>query len=159
MPTITPLIRECASQDTIFIPINPMERPGTPRTAREILDRANEVSFNAVTLKELKMIALLRQVADPGNTLAVAQLELCVGQAAGQAQRALALIEDVVAARLEAHFGSSEPARAGAQRAKKALLAKRLFVASEVAGYLMYGQWPSLSGRNASWPGTVATSL
>jgi NTE family protein len=67
-PTITPLIRECASQDTIFIPINPMERPGTPRTAREILDRVNEVAFNAVTLKELKMIALLRQVADPGNT-------------------------------------------------------------------------------------------
>jgi len=67
-PTITPLIRECASQDTIFIPINPVERPGTPRTAREILDRVNEVAFNAVTLKELKMIALLRQVADPGNT-------------------------------------------------------------------------------------------
>jgi len=67
-PTITPLIRECESQDTIFIPINPMERPGTPRSAREILDRVNEVAFNAVTLKELKMIALLRQVADPGNT-------------------------------------------------------------------------------------------
>jgi len=67
-PTITPLIRERACQDTIFIPINPMERPGTPRTAREILDRVNEVAFNAVTLKELKMIALLRQVADAGNT-------------------------------------------------------------------------------------------
>jgi len=67
-PTITPLIRECASQDTIFIPINPMERPGTPRTAREILDRVNEVAFNAVTLKELRMIALLRQVAQGGHT-------------------------------------------------------------------------------------------
>jgi NTE family protein len=67
-PTITPLIRECASQDTILIPINPMERPGTPRAAREILDRVNEVAFNAVMLKELKMIALLRQVADAGNT-------------------------------------------------------------------------------------------
>jgi NTE family protein len=67
-PTITPLVRECASQDTILVPINPIERPGTPRTAREILDRINEVAFNAVTLKELKMIALLRQVADPGKT-------------------------------------------------------------------------------------------
>ena len=67
-PTITPLVRECVSQDTILIPINPIERPGTPRTAREILDRVNEVAFNAVTLKELKMIALLRQVADAGNT-------------------------------------------------------------------------------------------
>jgi len=67
-PTITPLIRECQSNDTILIPINPVERPGTPNSAREILNRVNEVSFNAVLLKELRMIALLRQVADPGNT-------------------------------------------------------------------------------------------
>lgn len=66
-PTITPLIRECASSDTILVPINPIERPGLPRGAREILDRINEVSFNAVTLKELKMIALMRQVA-PADT-------------------------------------------------------------------------------------------
>ena len=67
-PTITPLIRECASRDTILVPINPIERPGLPRGAREILDRINEVSFNSATLKELKMIALLRQVVDPGTT-------------------------------------------------------------------------------------------
>jgi len=60
-PTMTPLIRECASDDTIIVPINPIERPGTPRTAREIMNRLNEVSFNATLLKELKMIALLRQ--------------------------------------------------------------------------------------------------
>jgi NTE family protein len=67
-PTMTPLIRECRSQDTILIPINPVERPGTPKIARDILNRLNEVSFNAVLLKELRMIALLRQVADPGNS-------------------------------------------------------------------------------------------
>jgi NTE family protein len=66
-PTITPLVRECRSEDTIIVPINPVERPGTPRSAREILNRLNEVSFNAVLLKELHMIALLRQIADPGN--------------------------------------------------------------------------------------------
>ena len=67
-PTITPLVRECTSSDTILVAINPIERPGTPRTARDILNRLNEVSFNAVTLKELRMIALLRQVADPGES-------------------------------------------------------------------------------------------
>ena len=67
-PSIMPLVLECTSRDTILVPINPIERPGTPRSAREILDRINEVAFNAVTLKELKMIALLRQVADPGTT-------------------------------------------------------------------------------------------
>jgi NTE family protein len=67
-PTITPLVRECTSSDTIMVAINPNERPGTPRTARDILNRLNEISFNAVTLKELRMIALLRRVADPGNS-------------------------------------------------------------------------------------------
>src|SRR5262249_15553705 len=41
---------------------------GTPRSAREILDRLNEVSFNATLLKELRMIAMLRQVVDPGSS-------------------------------------------------------------------------------------------
>ena len=62
-PTITPLVRECHSHDTILVQINPVERAGSPRSARDILNRLNEVSFNAVLLKELRMIALLRQVA------------------------------------------------------------------------------------------------
>ncbi|WP_423206522.1 patatin-like phospholipase family protein [Paracoccus yeei] len=66
-PTLTPLVREVDSDDTILVPINPIERPGVPRSAAAILNRLNEVSFNAATLKELRMIALLRQVADPGN--------------------------------------------------------------------------------------------
>ena len=66
-PTITPLIRESDAQDTILVQINPRERPGTPRSASEILNRLNEVSFNAALMKELRMIALLRQVADPGS--------------------------------------------------------------------------------------------
>ncbi|MCO5065762.1 MAG: patatin-like phospholipase family protein [Rhizobiaceae bacterium] len=67
-PTLTPLVRDLESNDTILIPINPIERPGTPRSAAEILNRLNEVSFNATTLKELRMMALLRQVVDPGNS-------------------------------------------------------------------------------------------
>jgi NTE family protein len=67
-PTITPLIRECTSQDTILVQINPVERTGTPRTAREILNRLNEVSFNAVLLKELRMMAMLRQFSSEGDS-------------------------------------------------------------------------------------------
>ena len=66
-PTITPLVQECDSKDTILVQVNPVERPGTPRSAREIVNRVNEVSFNATLLKELRMIAVLRQVTDPGN--------------------------------------------------------------------------------------------
>jgi NTE family protein len=66
-PTITPLIRESNAQDTILVQINPRIRPGTPRAANEILNRLNEVSFNAALMKELRMIALMRHVADPGS--------------------------------------------------------------------------------------------
>ncbi|CEK10573.1 patatin-like phospholipase family protein [Legionella hackeliae] len=61
-PTITPLVKECLSSDTILVQINPVERAGTPRTAREILNRLNEVSFNSSLMKELRMIAILKQV-------------------------------------------------------------------------------------------------
>ena len=66
-PTITPLVRECTSSDTLLVQVNPVERPGTPRSARDIFDRLNEVSFNATLLKELRMIAVLRQVANAGD--------------------------------------------------------------------------------------------
>jgi NTE family protein len=66
-PTMAPLIRECTSSDTILVQINPIERPGTPRTAREIHNRLNEVAFNSVLIKELRAAALLRKVADPGT--------------------------------------------------------------------------------------------
>ena len=66
-PTLTPLVRECDASDTIIVPINPIERPGTPRTARDILNRLNEISFNSPAIKELRMIALLQQAADPGG--------------------------------------------------------------------------------------------
>ncbi len=66
-PTITPLVRECKSRDTIIIPVNPVERNSRPRSGSEIFNRLNEVAFNAVLLKELRMIALLRRIASPGD--------------------------------------------------------------------------------------------
>jgi NTE family protein len=66
-PTMAPLIRECSASDTILVQINPIERPGTPRTAREIHNRLNEIAFNAVLIKELRAGALLRHAADPGT--------------------------------------------------------------------------------------------
>jgi NTE family protein len=66
-PTITPLIRESDATDTILVQINPCERADTPRSASEILNRLNEISFNSPLMKELRMIAILREVADPGT--------------------------------------------------------------------------------------------
>jgi NTE family protein len=67
-PPITPLVRETESSDVLLVQINPIEREGTPRTARDIINRVNEVSFNANLLKELRMIAILQKVVDPGHS-------------------------------------------------------------------------------------------
>ncbi|WMT72866.1 patatin-like phospholipase family protein [Bradyrhizobium sp. Ash2021] len=66
-PTLTPLVRESDAHDTILVQINPRERREPLRTANEILNRLNEISFNSPLMKELRMIALLRQVVDPGH--------------------------------------------------------------------------------------------
>lgn len=67
-PTLTPLVRYCKADDMILIPINPIERAEVPRTSSEIMNRLNEISFNAVALKELRMIAVLRKVVDAGDS-------------------------------------------------------------------------------------------
>lgn len=66
-PSMAPLVRECSASDTILVQINPIERPGTPRTAREIHNRLNEIAFNATLLKELRAGAMLRSAVDPGT--------------------------------------------------------------------------------------------
>ena len=66
-PTITPLCANASRATPSWC--RSIRSSGRARraSAREILNRLNEVSFNAALLKELRMIALLRQVADPGN--------------------------------------------------------------------------------------------
>ena len=83
-PTITPLIRECDSTDTILVSINPIERPGTPKTPMEIQNRLNEISFNSPLIKELRMAALLRQVADPGTGEGAVWAKMRIHRVAGE---------------------------------------------------------------------------
>jgi NTE family protein len=44
---------ECRSQDVVLVQTIPITRKETPRTAREIMDRLHEISFNASLIKEL----------------------------------------------------------------------------------------------------------
>jgi NTE family protein len=88
-PTITPLVRECASHDTLLVQINPVLRDEVPDSAREIVNRLNEVSFNAVLLKELRMIAVLRQVACADNTEGKLWSEMRIHRIASSAVDAL----------------------------------------------------------------------
>ncbi|MEO1197640.1 MAG: patatin-like phospholipase family protein [Pseudomonadota bacterium] len=55
-PPLFPLFYECNSDDTLLVQINPVERRTVPRSAREILDRVNEITFNSSLLRELRTI-------------------------------------------------------------------------------------------------------
>ncbi len=61
-PSLLPLITETPADDLLLVQINPHLRESVPTTARDILDRMNEVTFNASLLKELRSIALLQQL-------------------------------------------------------------------------------------------------
>ena len=67
-PSLMPLITESLADDLLLVQINPIEREAVPTSAGDILDRINEVTFNASLVKEMRSIALLKQlIADEGR--------------------------------------------------------------------------------------------
>lgn len=66
-PVLVPFIDHSPCSDIVIVQINPVERKGTPRTAREILNRVNEITFNASLLKELRSIDLVDRLIDAGK--------------------------------------------------------------------------------------------
>lgn len=55
-PALYPLIYETRSRDILLVQINPKESDVSPDTARDIMDRMNEITFNAGLLAELRAI-------------------------------------------------------------------------------------------------------
>jgi NTE family protein len=66
-PVLFPFYNHSECDDIVIIQINPVERKGTPRTAREILNRVNEITFNSSLLKELRAIDFVRRLLDEGK--------------------------------------------------------------------------------------------
>jgi NTE family protein len=63
-PAIFPLIYSCDTPDVLIVHINPIERPEVPKSAIEILNRINEISFNSSLLREMRAIAFVTQLID-----------------------------------------------------------------------------------------------
>ena len=63
-PSLMPLITDSPADDLLLVQINPVQRDEVPKRASDILDRINEVTFNASLLKEMRSIALLKQLID-----------------------------------------------------------------------------------------------
>ena len=66
-PALFPLIYGCQSRDIIVVHINPTERPELPRTAQDIINRINEISFNSSLFREMRAIAFVSRLIDEGK--------------------------------------------------------------------------------------------
>jgi len=66
-PAIFPLIYKCDSRDIVVVHINPIERMETPTTARDIMNRINEISFNSSLLRELRAIEFVHRLIEAGK--------------------------------------------------------------------------------------------
>jgi NTE family protein len=63
-PAIFPLIYECESRDVVIVEVNPLTREGVPRTAAEIINRVNEISFNSSLMREMRAIAFVAKLIE-----------------------------------------------------------------------------------------------
>lgn len=66
-PALYPFFYETETEDTLLIQINPVERRETPKTAQEIQDRMNEITFNAGLLREFRAIEFVRRLKEAGR--------------------------------------------------------------------------------------------
>lgn len=66
-PAIFPLAYHSACRDVVIVQINPLYRPGVPQTAREILDRVNEITFNASLMREMRAVHFVNRLIAGGK--------------------------------------------------------------------------------------------
>lgn len=65
-PVLYPFAYRCTCSDVVIVQINPLCCRETPKTAREILNRVNEITFNGSLLKELRAIEFVSRLLDEG---------------------------------------------------------------------------------------------
>jgi NTE family protein len=66
-PALLPFIRATAAEDLLIVQINPRECDKVPVNAREIVSRADEITFNSAQSAELRTIDLVNQLIDQGR--------------------------------------------------------------------------------------------
>jgi NTE family protein len=63
-PALHPLIYRCKASDIVLIQINPVERNAVPESGSDILDRINELTFNASLLAQMRAIDLVNRLIE-----------------------------------------------------------------------------------------------
>ena len=123
-PAIFPFFRTTYTDDVLIVAINPLERPTTPHTQNEIMNRINEITFNSSLIAEYRAIDFVTRLIDQGR--------LPRGQGAGEYRRinvhriALdgAFKELTADSKLDSDFAFFELLRDGGQRAGQDFLSK-----------------------------------
>ena len=65
-PVLFPFFYEAESSDVVIVHVNPIERKEVPKTAPDIMNRVNEISFNSSLLRELRAISFVHKLLDDG---------------------------------------------------------------------------------------------
>ncbi|HWE46650.1 MAG TPA: patatin-like phospholipase family protein [Caulobacteraceae bacterium] len=65
-PPLWPLYYEDTPRDILIVMLNPFRRKSVPRAAGEIVDRLNEITFNAALTAELRAVAFVHKLIEDG---------------------------------------------------------------------------------------------
>jgi NTE family protein len=65
-PPLWPLYYADTPRDILIVMLNPFRRKETPRAAGEIVDRLNEITFNAALTAELRALAFVQKLIEDG---------------------------------------------------------------------------------------------
>lgn len=66
-PVLFPFFENTKSNDILLVQINPIERKETPKAARDILNRVNEITFNSSLLREFRAMEFVSRLIDEGK--------------------------------------------------------------------------------------------
>ncbi len=77
-PALFPLFDPGLPADIVVVSINPLRREAVPRSAQDILDRINEVSFNSSLLREFRAINFVKELIADGRVEAGAMKDVLV---------------------------------------------------------------------------------
>lgn len=63
-PSLYPLFYETDCRDIMIFHVNPLEREEIPKSASDIYNRINEISFNSSLIKDLRAIAFVKKLLE-----------------------------------------------------------------------------------------------
>jgi NTE family protein len=66
-PALHPLIYRCQASDVVLVQINPLARNDVPTLAPDIMDRINELTFNASLLAQMRSIDFVNRMLAQGR--------------------------------------------------------------------------------------------